>query len=602
MTKPLDSKTKDNISTFFLFIWAFKLYWKVGPTHFLVYIIFGIFRELTNLAYPLISAFLIDQLIAYSPGKEDLLIRNLLIVIVGTTVLFSFIASVNRYGRQILRHRMRFKPRSLLYEKLKFMGLQFQEDPEILNKITRYREDQWVFRDLFEYISIFIGAAIGLISVIAIIAIYIPQIIPIVLIVSIPSLIVNRKFIRKLYNIDVENTLQNRLSDGNVGYLISSSSFKEVVMIGAYDYLRKIFEDFAKYLTSTLSRIRTRWQILGFLVDMLKQVYLIAAIIILVNMLKSGEVSVGQFVFLLSTIRTFSSNIDNFVSISTDLSEMLFKLKDAKSLLEQDKLEKDGTVTLGELDTPPKIEFENVTFSYPRSEKKVLQNFSLKINSGEKIAIVGHNGAGKTTLIKLLTRLYRPQEGKIEINDTNLNNLKIEDFYQNLGVLFQDYNTYEYLTVRENVALGKAANKFEDEKIWKALEYADAAEFVKEYPKGLDTVLSEKFAGGIRPSTGQWQKIAIARFFYRDAEVLILDEPTASIDAVAEANIFDRIYKFIENKTVIIVSHRFSTVRNADRIIVFEHGQVVEEGSHEQLLAKNGVYANAFNLQSKGYQ
>lgn len=597
---PLLTQQKNSIIK--LFRWAFSLYWSLGPILFLSYIITSILKELSNLIYPAIFALIVDQLIGYSQNPSQGTIELLIFIIVGITITLSFLASINRYVRATTRMKMRFKPRTLLYEKLKFMGLQFQEDPEILNKITRYRENQWVMQGLFELIGGFIGIIIASLSAIAIILIYIPVIIPIIVIVSIPSLLINRAYIRKTYELDIKYTKENRISDGNVGFLITSSPFKEVNMIGGYDYLKNIFEKFSNFLINAQVKIRTDWHIFSFFADVFKQIYLIIAIILLVGLIQNNYITVGQFLFLFSTIRTFSGQIEGFISIYTDLNEQLFKLKDSKELLDMPKLEEDGKVSLGELELAPKIEFENVTFSYPRSEKKVLQNFNLRINPGEKVAIVGHNGAGKTTLIKLLTRLYRPQEGKVEINDTNVNDLVIDDFYKNLGVLFQDYNTYEYLSVRENVMLGRTDESTDDAAIWNALEYADAKEFVEEYPNGLDTMLSEKFEGGIRPSTGQWQKIALARFFYRDSKILILDEPTASIDAVAEANIFDRIYQFIENKTVIIVSHRFSTVRNADRIIVFENGQVIEEGSHEELLAKKGAYAKAFNLQAKGYK
>jgi ATP-binding cassette subfamily B protein len=171
-----------------------------------------------------------------------------------------------------------------------------------------------------------------------------------------------------------------------------------------------------------------------------------------------------------------------------------------------------------------------------------------------------------------------------------------------MGILFQDYNAYSSLTVKENVEIDSISNNVTEKTVKEALKKANALEFIEKYKDGVNQILSERYKGGIRPSTGQWQKIAIARVFHRGAPVLILDEPTASIDAVAEAKIFDNIYKFAKDKTVIIISHRFSTVRNADRIIVLDKGRIIEQGSHEELLKNNGKYARAFKLQAKGYQ
>ena len=261
--------------------------------------------------------------------------------------------------------------------------------------------------------------------------------------------------------------------------------------------------------------------------------------------------------------------------------------------------EKDGEINI--LRDENDIVFDNVKFKYPNSQKTVLDNLSLKIKYGEKVAIVGENGAGKTTLIKLIARIYRPISGSVLINNINLNDLKLSSWYEKLAVLFQDYSSYTHLTVKENIEID-SKNKATEKTIQDALIKASAFDFVKKYKEGVNQILSERYKGGIRPSTGQWQKIAIARVFHRNAPILILDEPTASIDAVAEAKIFDNIYKFSKGKTVIIISHRFSTVRNADRIIVLDKGKIIEEGSHEELLKINGKYAKAFRLQAKGYQ
>jgi ATP-binding cassette subfamily B protein len=223
---------------------------------------------------------------------------------------------------------------------------------------------------------------------------------------------------------------------------------------------------------------------------------------------------------------------------------------------------------------------------------------NLTIDPQEEIAIVGPNGAGKSTLIKLICRFYDPTSGVILVNGVNLKNIELDNWYQKLSYLSQEFNNYYNLNLRENVSLGNPQKNI-DEKILSALKKADAG-FIKKYSQGLDTPMSQRY-GGEEPSWGQSQKIAIARIFYRNSPVVILDEPTASIDAVSESKIFDRLYADIKGNTLIIVSHRFSTVRNAQRIIVIDKGKIVEQGSHAQLLKKNGTYAHSFNLQAKGY-
>ena len=210
--------------------------------------------------------------------------------------------------------------------------------------------------------------------------------------------------------------------------------------------------------------------------------------------------------------------------------------------------------------------------------------------------------SGKTTLIKLISKIYNNYDGEILINNIDLKKVTKDSYYKNLGVLFQEFNTYPQLSVEENIIIGDTNKKQQDESIKDAAKKADATSFINDYEKKFKQLLMPNIKNGIRPSWGQWQKIAIARFFYRDAPLVIFDEPTAAIDAVSEYKIFNRIYKFFKGKTVILISHRFSTVRNADKIIVLDKGKIAEVGNHDELIKNNGVYAHSFNLQAEGYK
>jgi len=281
--------------------------------------------------------------------------------------------------------------------------------------------------------------------------------------------------------------------------------------------------------------------------------------------------------------------------------EQSLQIKDTYNLFQVKPAIADGTKIIPILNSGPKIVFNNVSFIYPEASKKVLKTINLTIQPNEKIAIVGHNGAGKTTLVKLLCRIYRVTKGSININGDNINQLKTASLYKNISALFQDYNMYQQLTVEENITIGDSTKLLEEEKIIQAVKSADAWDFIEEFPQKMNQILDIRYKGGIRPSTGQWQKLALARLFYRNAPLVIFDEPTAAIDAESEYKIFNEIYNFFENKTVIIISHRFSTVRNADRIIVLDHGEIIEEGSHHDLIEKGGYYAKSFKLQAEGY-
>lgn len=249
---------------------------------------------------------------------------------------------------------------------------------------------------------------------------------------------------------------------------------------------------------------------------------------------------------------------------------------------------------------PPKIEFSHVSFAYPGG-KVILNDISFTINPGENIALVGPNGAGKSTIIKLLCRFYDVTSGEILINGVNIQQINRSNLYQLMGTLFQEFMHY-HLTVRENIIFGDSSIKIDRKKMVTAAKQSGAFEFIDKLPNRFDQILGKEYTDGAEISGGQWQKLAIARAFYEQAPLLILDEPTSAIDAEAEFEIFSNLQKVYRDKTLVLVSHRFSTVRNANRIYVIENGSIIEQGSHPELLALKGRYATMFTLQAKGYQ
>jgi ATP-binding cassette subfamily B protein len=247
------------------------------------------------------------------------------------------------------------------------------------------------------------------------------------------------------------------------------------------------------------------------------------------------------------------------------------------------------------------IEFRGVGFRYPETEEWALRDIHLSIRPGEKIALVGPNGAGKTTMVKLLTRLYDPTEGTILIDGVDIRDLDPLDLRQRIGVIFQDFVRY-HLPAAENIGFGQIEALDRTDRIVESARKSGAHPIIENLPEGYQTMLGRWFHGGHELSVGQWQKIALARAFMREAEILVLDEPTASLDAETEYEIFRHFQELTDGKMAILISHRFSTVRMADRIVVIQEGRIAEVGSHEELLRREGIYAHLFSMQAEGYR
>jgi ATP-binding cassette subfamily B protein len=315
----------------------------------------------------------------------------------------------------------------------------------------------------------------------------------------------------------------------------------------------------------------------------------------------AGMISVGSFTLLVSLIGQLNRSA---ASMAVSLGEMyendLFA-EDFFRVLNLPRLIKEvrKPVSFDEI-KPPRIEFRNVDFKYPGSGGEVLKNVSFTVEPGENVALVGPNGAGKTTIIKLICRFYDVTGGEILVNGVNIRKLKLANWYKFLGTLFQDFVQYHF-TVRENIVLGSPGRR-DQEGLRGAAEKSGAAEFIRKFPKRYGQMLGREYEEGKQLSIGQWQKLAIARAFYDGSPVLILDEPTSAIDAEAEYEIFRNLHKFYRDKSLVLVSHRFSTVRNADKILVIDHGEIIERGPHEELLKLDGKYARMFRVQAKGYE
>ena len=315
-----------------------------------------------------------------------------------------------------------------------------------------------------------------------------------------------------------------------------------------------------------------------------------------------GALTIGQLTFLAGAIAGASANIQMVFSTFSGIADQALFLTD---LLEFFSVQPTIVSKPGALAAPRPIregiEFENVSFAYPGTRRVVLRGINLRIEPRERVALVGKNGEGKTTIVKLLTRLYDPTEGRILLDGTDLREYDLEDLWKTIGVIFQDYMRYD-LTAFENIAVGRIEEQANPFQVQAAAMKSLAHAVIQKLPKGYEQVLGCRFEGGVDISGGEWQKIALARAHLRDAQMLVLDEPTAALDARAEHEVFQHFAELTREKMALFVSHRFSTVRMADRVLVLEDGNIAEQGPHEALMKRKGRYAAMFELQAAGYR
>jgi ATP-binding cassette subfamily B protein len=316
----------------------------------------------------------------------------------------------------------------------------------------------------------------------------------------------------------------------------------------------------------------------------------------------TGVLSIGELTFLAGSIQQASSNIQQIFSTVSSIADQALFLTDLIAFFE---MRPAIASKPNALPAPRPIlrgfEFRNVSFGYPGSPRLVLDGLNFHLHPDERVALIGENGEGKTTLVKLLTRLYDPVAGQVLLDGVDLREYNLEDLYREIGVIFQDFMRYE-MTARENIAVGRIEQIDDLPLLHQSAQKSMADDVVDKLPHGYEQMLGRRFDGGVDLSGGEWQKVALARAYLRDAQILILDEPTAALDARSEYEVFQRFAELTAGKMALFISHRFSTVRMADRIVVLENGRIAEDGNHEQLTRLGGRYAEMFELQAASYR
>jgi len=382
----------------------------------------------------------------------------------------------------------------------------------------------------------------------------------------------------------------------------SREGAKEVKLFGLNKYFTDRFQAFADQIYNEDVSLSRSKLIVGGLLGVIGTLGYYGAYVYVIWRTLGGAYDIGQFTFLTAAIQQASSNLQQVFSTASGIADQALFLTD---LLAFFAMEPTVNANPNGRHVPETIsrgfEFKNVSFTYPGTERTVLRNFNLTLSPGERIALIGENGQGKTTVVKLITRLYDPTEGQILLDGVDLREYSLEDLHRHIGVIFQDFMRFE-MTARENIAVGRIDRPHQQEEIESAAHKSLADTVVGKLAGGYDQMLGRRFEGGVELSGGEWQKMALARAYLRDAQLLILDEPTAALDARSELEVFERFAELTEGKMALLISHRFSTVRMADRIVVLSGGRLIEEGNHQQLMASGGVYAGMFEMQAASYR
>lgn len=382
----------------------------------------------------------------------------------------------------------------------------------------------------------------------------------------------------------------------------SKEAAKELKLFNLSNYLTGRFTELSRSIYEENIALNKRRLFWGGLLSILGQLGYYGAYAYSIYRTIQGHYSIGDLALITTAIMQATSNIQQAFSTASGVADQALFLTDLLAFFEMEPRVRSKA---NGLPAPRPImrgfQFHNVSFAYPGTNRLVLNSFTFDLMPGERVALIGENGQGKTTIVKLITRLYDPTEGEILLDGVDLREYDLADLHSEIGVIFQDFMRYE-MTARENIGVGRVEVPHTVQEIEYAAHKSLAAEIINKLHSGYDQMLGRRFDGGVDLSGGEWQKIALARAYLRNAQLLILDEPTAALDARSEYEVFQRFAELTRDKMALLISHRFSTVRMADRIVVLESGQLVEEGSHSQLITLGGRYAAMFEMQAASYR
>lgn len=528
-----------------------------------------------------------------------------ILVIYGIARIFQNIFwDINNLIRRI--HSLRIEQHAMhdMMKNISSLDLVYFEDPDYYNVLSRATNNLWRILEAFWQFTFMVGEVVSVLVIVGALFAFDWRLVGLVMVGAIPSILLVLKTADVQWSAFVESSPISRHAYYYRSLLTEQpEAIKEVKSFQLREYFLKKFRDLFGSFIKKQDRAafaQLKWYVL---VGVIEGGLSVLAAWLVVKSFATGKITIGELTFLWALLFQFAAHVRWVVRMAGDMHTHATFLTPFVTLLRFKPLIKEAT---NPSKFPKKleqgIEFKNVSFTYHRSKKPALQNITLSIKPGETIALVGENGSGKTTLTKLLCRLYDVTEGTITINGKDIKEYRLKELADSMGVIFQDFMKYEAL-IEENIRYGKITAADHKKKVMGAAKKSGALQFIKELEKQFKTQVGKRLKEeGIELSIGQWQKIALARAFFKDAPILILDEPTAAVDAEAEYHLFQRFKQLSKNKTTILISHRFSTVRMADRIIVMQKGKVIEEGTHRDLVKKKGRYAKLFRMQAEGYQ
>jgi len=582
----------------------FSLVWETSPPLVVATIVLRVIRALLPLASLWVPKLIIDAVIAFVTHKTGSLahIWQLVGIELGLAVSSDILGRLNTLCDSLLGDRFTDLVSVRLMRHATELDLASFEDPVFYDKLERARRQTNGRLTLLSSLLNMGQDTLTLISLSAGLIVFSPWLMALLVAAVIPAFLGETHFTKLTYSVHFQWTPQRRMLD-YLRYLgASAQSAKEVKIFGLGRHLAQHYHQLSNDIYNENKKIAIKRASLGSALNVVSTCGYYGAYVVVLARTLAGGVSIGTFTFLTNAFARSRMYIERILSGFNDISEQAIFLQDLFEFFEmQPSIRSSPMAIPAPRPISQGFEFRNVNFSYAGSDRLVVQNINFRLYPGEKVALIGENGAGKTTLVKLLARLYDPTAGRIFLDGRDLREYDVEDLRREIGVIFQDYMRYDML-IRENIGFGNIDSLNDHPRMETAARKSLAKGLISRFPNGYEQMVGRRFEGGVDLSGGEWQKLALARAYMRDAQLLILDEPTATLDARAEYEVFQRFSELTRGRTAVLISHRFSTVRMADRILVLAGGEIQEHGTHEQLLALGGRYAELFELQAAGYR
>jgi len=581
----------------------FREIWRASPKLFFVNAFSRLLNAFTPVVILWVGKMIIDEIILQvSLENQDFTqLWNLVLIEFCVAVLSDLLGRLINLTDGLLGDLYSNASSEKIIRKTAELTIAQLEDPEFYDKLERARTQTNSRVDLM---SNALGQAESLISMISLIAglVYFEPILILILVLSIiPSFINEAKFSSTRYSLARSWTAERRELDYLRFIGANNQTAKEIKLFGLTDFIAERFKGLSNDYYLINKKLSLKQSLYGSLFNILGVLSYYGAYVYIIMRVLAGVITIGELTFLSGSFNRLRNNLQGFFSRFTRISESALYLQDYFDFIDLSVEKTSEAKTAMPKTIKEGFQINNLHFAYAGSETEVLKGVTFKLKAGEKMAFVGQNGAGKTTLIKLFLRFYEPTQGEILLDGININRFDVDEYRKRFGVIFQDFFKYEF-TLRENIAVGNIDEVQNNEVISYAASKSLAEQVVNEMAHGLEQRLGRRFYKGTELSGGQWQKVALARAYMKDADVMVLDEPTSALDAQAEFDVFERFIALTKGKTSIIISHRFSTVRMADRILVLQDGQVLELGTHQELMANPKLYAELFKLQAAGYQ